>query len=85
MISSEEVSDEEFEEVDEEAEEEAEVEEEEELETFDESDDRFPSAVASAPDASASRRSTFANFEQELRPYALRGADRGRASAADHG
>ena len=83
-----------FEMIEEEAEGEEEVEEEEELEMFDESTDQYehysfrPKRLCRhfmAGRCEAWWSCTFAHGEQELHPAALRRADRGRASAADHG
>ena len=71
-----------------------EVEEEEELEMFDESIDRFehssfrPRRLCRHYMAGRCEEGwscTFAHGEQELHPSTLCGAERGRASAADHG
>ena len=70
------------------------MEEEEELEMFDETTDRFehsswrarrlccPYMAGRCEDGWGC---TFAHGEQELHPSTLRAAERGRASAADHG
>ena len=68
--------------------------EEEDLEMFDESIDRFelsgwrPRRLCCdcmAGCGAGGWGCTFAHGEQELHPSSLPGADRGRASAADHG